>query len=138
MESGGTDPVVSTADGRVRADHIVLATNAYSRDLAIAPKRLAAAVWVTMIETEQVREDRLRATGWTSRSGIATQHQVLESYRLTGATRSSPGCGSCKRPRPSSARGSRTRPSSARSRVASGPDSPSWLPVAGGAAPAGL
>ncbi|MBZ4016418.1 hypothetical protein [Streptomyces purpurogeneiscleroticus] len=38
----------------------------YSRDLAITPKRLAAPVRVSVIETEPIAPDRLKATGWTS------------------------------------------------------------------------
>ncbi|MFE6800334.1 NAD(P)/FAD-dependent oxidoreductase [Streptomyces sp. NPDC057681] len=75
--------IVSVPRGRVRAAQVVLTTNAYSRDLAIAPKRLAAPIWCSMVETEPIPPERLTATGWTSRSGIATQHNIMESFRLT-------------------------------------------------------
>ena len=69
--------------GRVRADRAVLATNAHARELAISPKRLAAPTWVSVVETEPIDAERLAATGWSSRSGIATEHNLMESYRLT-------------------------------------------------------
>ncbi|RKT87312.1 Glycine/D-amino acid oxidase [Saccharopolyspora antimicrobica] len=76
--------VVEVPGGRVRAERVVLATNAHSRELAIAPKRLAKPIWVSMAETGPIEPDRLAALGWTSRSGIVTQHNLMQSYRLTG------------------------------------------------------
>ncbi|GHB32640.1 putative oxidoreductase [Streptomyces viridiviolaceus] len=81
VEPTSVGVIVAAPRGHVRAEKVVLATNAYSRELSIAPKRLAAPIWVSMIETEPV--DRLEATGWTSRSGLATQHSIMESYRPT-------------------------------------------------------
>ncbi|MEV0084021.1 FAD-binding oxidoreductase [Saccharopolyspora sp. NPDC050642] len=83
VEPTSAGVVVSVPGGRVRAERVVLATNAYSRDLAIAPKRLATPIWVRMVETEPIEPERLEATGWTSRAGIATKHNIMESYRLT-------------------------------------------------------
>ncbi|WP_405558487.1 NAD(P)/FAD-dependent oxidoreductase [Streptomyces sp. NBC_01171] len=79
----GAKVLVSAEHGRVRAERVVLATNAYSRDLAIAPKRLAAPIWVTEVETEPIEPGRLEAAGWTSRAGIATQHNLMQNYRPT-------------------------------------------------------
>ncbi|MFF7774863.1 NAD(P)/FAD-dependent oxidoreductase [Streptomyces tanashiensis] len=75
--------VLGAAGGRVRAGRVLITTNAYARELAIAPKRLATPVWVSVIETEPVPPERLAATGWTSRSGIVTQHNLMQSYRPT-------------------------------------------------------
>ncbi|MFM9373010.1 NAD(P)/FAD-dependent oxidoreductase [Streptomyces sp. Da 82-17] len=83
VEPTSVGVVVAAPGGHVRAEKVVLATNAYSRELAIAPKRLAAPVWVSMVETGPIPSDRLDATGWTSRSGLATQHGIMESYRPT-------------------------------------------------------
>ncbi|MFF2554380.1 NAD(P)/FAD-dependent oxidoreductase [Nocardia sp. NPDC058058] len=74
---------VTTTAGRVHADRVVLANNAYSRDLAITPRNLSAPLWVTLVETQPIDPERLRATGWSSRVGISTHHLVLESFRLT-------------------------------------------------------
>lgn len=83
VEDDGAGAVVRAPGGHVRAERVVLATNAYARDLAIAPKRLATPIWVNMVETAPIDAERLAATGWSSRSGIATEHNVMESYRLT-------------------------------------------------------
>ncbi|MFD8009803.1 NAD(P)/FAD-dependent oxidoreductase [Streptomyces sp. NPDC058955] len=75
--------VISTPGGEVRARKAVLATNAFGGDLAITPKRLSVPIWVSEVETEPIDPDRLAALGWTSRSGVVTQHNIMENYRLT-------------------------------------------------------
>ncbi|MDQ0989444.1 FAD-binding oxidoreductase [Streptomyces sp. V3I7] len=35
------------------------------------------------VETEPIDPARLTALGWTSRSGLVTQHNIMENYRLT-------------------------------------------------------
>ncbi|WP_233223220.1 FAD-binding oxidoreductase [Amycolatopsis sp. CA-128772] len=40
-------------------------------------------MWVTEVETEPIAPERLAALGWTSRSGLITQHNIMENYRLT-------------------------------------------------------
>jgi glycine/D-amino acid oxidase-like deaminating enzyme len=81
MDSAGV--VVSAPGGRVRAERVLLATNAYSRDLDIAPRRMATPLWTSVVETGPIDPECLAATGWTSRAGIATPHTILENYRLT-------------------------------------------------------
>jgi glycine/D-amino acid oxidase-like deaminating enzyme len=44
---------------------------------------VVAPLWVTLAETEPIDFNRLTATGWTSRSGLYTQHLILEDYRPT-------------------------------------------------------
>ncbi|KUL55499.1 oxidoreductase [Streptomyces sp. NRRL F-4489] len=83
IEPQAPGAVVSTTGGRVRAERVVLATNAYSRDLAIAPRWLATPVWTSLVETEPLAPERLAATGWTRRVGIITPHTILENYRPT-------------------------------------------------------
>jgi glycine/D-amino acid oxidase-like deaminating enzyme len=83
VEPDGAGVVVTVPAGRVRADRVLLATNAYSRDLTIAPKRLATPIWTSLVETEPIEPDRLAAAGWTRRIGIVTPHMILENYRPT-------------------------------------------------------
>nr|WP_222131962.1 FAD-dependent oxidoreductase [Pseudonocardia sp. C8] len=83
VEDHGGGVVVSTPAGRVRADRAVLATNAHARELAIAPRRLAAPIWVSLVETAPIDPERLAATGWTSRSGIVTTHNIMQNFRVT-------------------------------------------------------
>ncbi|KZB79268.1 NAD(P)/FAD-dependent oxidoreductase [Amycolatopsis regifaucium] len=75
--------VLSTPWGEVRADKVVLATNAYAGEWDITPPRLSVPIWVIEVETEPIDPARLAALGWTSRSGLVTQHNIMENYRLT-------------------------------------------------------
>ncbi|GEM30995.1 putative oxidoreductase [Nocardia neocaledoniensis NBRC 108232] len=83
IQPTSTGVTVTTASGTVRAKRVVIANNAHSRDLAITPRNLVAPLWVSLVETEPIDPERLRATGWTSRVGISTHHLCLESFRLT-------------------------------------------------------
>lgn len=75
--------VLTTAQGVVRAIKVVLATNAYAGEWDITPPRLSAPIWVIEVETEPIDPARLAALGWTRRSGLVTQHNIMENYRLT-------------------------------------------------------
>lgn len=75
--------VLTTAQGAVRANKVVLATNAYAGEWDITPPRLSVPIWVIEVETEPIDPARLAALGWTSRSGLVTQHNIMENYRLT-------------------------------------------------------
>ncbi|GHB32699.1 putative oxidoreductase [Streptomyces viridiviolaceus] len=83
VERQGSRVIVRANRGRVRAERVLLATNAYSRSLVGPPARLATPVWVSMVETEPVEPGRLEEIGWTSRAGIATQHNLMQSFRPT-------------------------------------------------------
>ncbi|MFI8997386.1 NAD(P)/FAD-dependent oxidoreductase [Streptomyces sp. NPDC053542] len=79
----GGQVVLTTPHGEVRANQVVLATNAFAGEWDIAPKRLSVPIWVIEVETEPIDPGRLAAMGWTSRSGLVTQHAIMENYRLT-------------------------------------------------------
>lgn len=81
--TGAGGLAIATPGGRVRAERVLIATNAYSRDLPFAPRRVVTPLWITLAETEPVGTERLEASGWASRTGIYTQHVILESYRPT-------------------------------------------------------
>ncbi|MCE5292677.1 MAG: FAD-dependent oxidoreductase [Nocardiaceae bacterium] len=83
ITNDGDGVTIQTSGGTVRARKVVLATNAFAGDLAITPKWLSAPIWVTELETEPIDPERLAALGWTSRSGVVTQHNFMENYRLT-------------------------------------------------------
>lgn len=75
--------VLTTPDGTVRANKVMLATSAYSGEWDITPKFLSTPLYVIEIETEPIAPERLAELNWTSRSGIITQHQLMTHYRLT-------------------------------------------------------
>jgi len=79
----GGKVVLSTPGGTVRANKAVLATNAYSGEWDITPKRLSVPMWLIEMETEPIAPERIAALEWSSRSGMITQHQIMEHYRLT-------------------------------------------------------
>lgn len=68
--------VVSTANGRLRARQLVVATNAYTPLLAL-PVPDVARIGVQLFQTDPVDIE------WRERQGIYTAHEILESYRLT-------------------------------------------------------
>lgn len=75
--------VLATPRGQVRANKVVLATNAFAGEWDITPPRLSVPIWIIEMETEPIDPDRLAALGWTSRSGLVTQHAIMENYRVT-------------------------------------------------------
>jgi glycine/D-amino acid oxidase-like deaminating enzyme len=83
VTDGNTGVTIETANGRVRAKQALLTANAYSKDLAIMPRRLVSPVWTSLVETEPIAPERLDAIGWTSRAPMVTAHMILESYRVS-------------------------------------------------------
>lgn len=75
--------VITTRQGTVRADHVVLATNAFAGEWDITPKHLSVPIYVMEVETEPIDPARIAALGWTSGMGLVTQHAIMENYRLT-------------------------------------------------------
>jgi glycine/D-amino acid oxidase-like deaminating enzyme len=83
VEANHAGVTITAPAGRVRAERVLLTTNAGSRELKVAPRHLATPVWTSLVETEPISAERLDETGWTSRAGIVTQHLLLENYRPT-------------------------------------------------------
>ena len=81
------DPVVVRIHGgRVRADIVVIATNAFTPQI----RRLRHSVMpvqVSLFRTAPLDESQRAAVGWAGREGIYTAHEILESYRLTADDR---------------------------------------------------
>lgn len=69
--------------GEVIANKAVLSTNSYSGEWDIIPAHLSTPGWIIEVETAPIDPERIAALGWTSRSGVVTQHQIMENYRLT-------------------------------------------------------
>ncbi|MFE4078695.1 NAD(P)/FAD-dependent oxidoreductase [Paenarthrobacter sp. YIM B13468] len=74
---------MTTTGGELIANKVVLSTNAYSGEWDIIPKHLSTPAWIIEVETEPIAPERIAVLGWTSRSGVVTQHQIMENYRLT-------------------------------------------------------
>ncbi len=79
----GAKPEIRAARGTVRAEHVVIATNAWTREIGSPGERIVP-LYVTLFETEPLSEAQLAALGgWRGREGLYTTHEILESYRLT-------------------------------------------------------
>jgi glycine/D-amino acid oxidase-like deaminating enzyme len=83
LEDTGDGVRVRLDGGEVRAREAILTTNAFTKELAIAPRNLGTPVWVTALETEPVSNEQLDKAGWTSRTPITTNHLVMQSFRTT-------------------------------------------------------
>lgn len=75
--------VLTTPQGTVRANRVVLATNAFAGEWSITPRHLTVPIYVVEVETEPIDSARIAALGWTSGMGLVTQHAIMENYRLT-------------------------------------------------------
>ncbi|MDE1172756.1 MAG: FAD-binding oxidoreductase [Parvibaculaceae bacterium] len=74
---------VITAGGTVSADRIVMASNAYTPEIA-RPGDHVAPLYITLFETAPLSDVQLDTIGgWRGREGIYTAHESMESYRLT-------------------------------------------------------
>jgi gamma-glutamylputrescine oxidase len=71
-----------TPHGELRAGRVVVATNAYSRELG-TPRGGPVAVRVALLATEPLPADARARIGWQGEEGVYTAHEILESHRLT-------------------------------------------------------
>ena len=73
---------LTTPGGRVRADKVVMATNAWShffKDL----KRKQIPVWTHIVMTEPLARKHFDEIGWQNRQGIEDARNLVHYYRLT-------------------------------------------------------
>jgi gamma-glutamylputrescine oxidase len=78
----GPRPAVRTGAATVKADRVVLATNAYTPALGQL-RYTVYPLYDTLFETAPLTSTQLAALGWHGKEGIYTAHESLESYRLT-------------------------------------------------------
>jgi len=74
--------IVRCDTGTVRANQLVIGTNAYTPQLG----RLRASgmrIQVQLFRTAPLTDRHMEAVGWKGREGVYTAHEILESYRLT-------------------------------------------------------
>ena len=86
IEEDGTGVTVRTARAAVRAEHCLVATNAYTPDLGLL-RSTALPLNVQLFSSEPLSEEQLGRLPWNGREGIYTAHEALESYRLTAGNR---------------------------------------------------
>jgi len=78
----GARLALRTPRGHVRAEHVVLALNAYAPDAGVLRRRLLRG-YVSLFETRPLTPEERASVGWPGEEGIYTAHEILESYRLT-------------------------------------------------------
>ena len=78
----GPRPCVRTNAGTVRAERVVLATNAYTPALGQLRYTIYP-LYDTLFESAPLTSAQLASLGWHGKEGIYTAHESLESYRLT-------------------------------------------------------
>ncbi|MBN1945797.1 MAG: FAD-dependent oxidoreductase [Bradymonadales bacterium] len=75
-----------TPEGHVRANKVVLATNAWS-SLFAKLKRKQVPVWTYIVLTEPLNERQHEEIGWQGREGIEDFRDLVHYYRLTADNR---------------------------------------------------
>lgn len=73
---------VHTPGGRVRADHAVLATNAFTTPNGWL-RSVSMPLHVSLFRTAPLTREHRGALNWDGGEGVYTTHEILESYRLT-------------------------------------------------------
>jgi len=77
---------LDTLNGSVRADKVVMATNAWSHFFKEL-KRKQVPVWTHIVMTEPLKEDHFKEIGWQNRQGIEDARNLVHYYRLTADNR---------------------------------------------------
>lgn len=86
LEPGATRQTLRTPGGTVRADKVVLATNAWSHEFApLARKQVP--VWTYIVLTEPLSDTELDSIGWRGREGVEDFRDLVHYYRLTADNR---------------------------------------------------
>jgi len=78
---------VQTARGAVRADTVVIGTNAFTPTTLGALRRRIVPMRVNLFRTAPLSDAQLARVGWPGCEGIYTAHEMLESYRLAADRR---------------------------------------------------
>lgn len=85
IERGPGGFALTTPEGELRADRLVLATNAYSHLLGglRGIRSRQAPSWTYQIATEPLTQEQWQDLGWTGGEGIETNRQLVHYFRPT-------------------------------------------------------
>ena len=78
----GRNFTLTTPDGAVEAERILLATNAYSHLFPLT-RRTQVPAWTYVVATEPLSAPQLGALGWRGREGVEDARNLIHYYRLT-------------------------------------------------------
>jgi len=79
----GRTPRIETGGGSLRADRVVVATNAYTPATLGWLRHRVVPLRVTLFATHPLSDAARAGLGWSGREGLYTAHEILESWRLT-------------------------------------------------------
>lgn len=81
----GDRAIVHTRTGRITAQRLVLATNAFSRSIAGLPKlkNRQAPVWTFIVITEPLTDRQWADIGWLNRQSFEDNRQLIHYFRPT-------------------------------------------------------
>jgi glycine/D-amino acid oxidase-like deaminating enzyme len=82
VEPEGSSLIVRTPSAAVRADRVIMATNAY-RGPVRRPRRYVVPVYDYVLMTEPLTTAQLAELGWAERDGVADSGNQFHYYRLT-------------------------------------------------------
>jgi gamma-glutamylputrescine oxidase len=74
---------VETGCGAIRADRVVVATNAYTPATLGRLRHRVVPLRVLLFATHPLSDAARTRLGWSGREGLYTAHEILESWRLT-------------------------------------------------------
>ncbi|MFF0561638.1 hypothetical protein [Streptomyces sp. NPDC004266] len=75
--------MLSTPHGAVRANKVVLATDAFAGESDITPRNLSVPIWIIEAETEPIDDERGGCAQLDRSVRVVTQPTITENYRLT-------------------------------------------------------
>ena len=82
LDRAGGAVEIRCAAGRVRAQKVILATNAFRSPVA-RMRRATIPVWDYALMTEPLAAGQLESIGWKNRQGIGDSANQFHYYRLT-------------------------------------------------------
>ncbi|MFO7560175.1 MAG: FAD-binding oxidoreductase [Desulfobacterales bacterium] len=86
MARQGGKIILKTPGGTIKAEKVVLATNAWSHFLP-AIRRKQVPIWTYIVLTEPLSDNLIGQIGWKNRQGIEDARNLVHYYRLTADNR---------------------------------------------------
>lgn len=87
VDAANGGAVVRTESGSVRAPHVVLATDAWTRELLPQTRRQYINVYDYVLMTRPLSAGELASVGWKGREGVSDSGNHFHYFRLTSEQR---------------------------------------------------
>ena len=82
LDRQGDGMAIECPGGSIRAQRVLLATNAFRNPVRSARRRVIP-VWDYVIATEALNPDQIKSIGWERRQGLGNNANMFHYYRLT-------------------------------------------------------